>query len=160
MRKRRLPGSASLRLASLGVRTAGSASLSRSLCACRDVWSAAAMLPRQPRSPSGACHTVDPAGFIKITALHHSHPTTSSTPSRCASAGFLEACASDSHPWECAPPGVRASGSHPWECAPLGARAFPARDARVATFGVRQHGCRTSRAHHPARVTPLILLAS
>ena len=36
--------------------------LARSSCACRSVWRAAAMLPQQPCSRSGACHTVHPAG--------------------------------------------------------------------------------------------------
>ena len=119
--------------------------LSRSICACRDVWSAAAMLPRQPRSRSGACHAADPTGFIKVIAHHQSHPTTSSTPSRCASAGFL---------------GTRASGSHPWKCAPLKACALPARYARVATFGVRQPYCRASRAHNLARGIPFPILVT
>ncbi len=38
--------------------------------------------------------------------------------------------------------------------------AFPARYARIAGFGVRQHGCRNSRAHDPARGTPLTLLVA
>ena len=36
--------------------------LARSSCACRSVWRAAATLPQQPCSRSGACHTVHPAG--------------------------------------------------------------------------------------------------
>ncbi|HBW68485.1 MAG TPA: hypothetical protein DEF43_15310 [Chloroflexus aurantiacus] len=35
--------------------------------------------------------------------------------------------------------------------------ALPACHAHVAALGVRQHGCHTSRAHDPARVTPLPL---
>ncbi|HBW69185.1 MAG TPA: hypothetical protein DEF43_18955 [Chloroflexus aurantiacus] len=38
--------------------------------------------------------------------------------------------------------------------------AFPARYACVAGFGVRQPCCRSSRAHDPARGTPLTLLVT
>ncbi|WP_322819964.1 hypothetical protein [Chloroflexus sp.] len=38
--------------------------------------------------------------------------------------------------------------------------ALPARYVRVAAFGVRQHGCRSSRAHDPARGTSLTLLVT
>jgi len=38
--------------------------------------------------------------------------------------------------------------------------ALPTRRARVAKFGVRQQGCRTSRAHDPARGLPLTRLVT
>ncbi|GIV86526.1 MAG: hypothetical protein KatS3mg054_0555 [Chloroflexus sp.] len=38
--------------------------------------------------------------------------------------------------------------------------ALPVRYARVATFGVRQPCCRSSRAHNPARGTPLTFLVA
>ncbi|HBW66322.1 MAG TPA: hypothetical protein DEF43_04005 [Chloroflexus aurantiacus] len=47
--------------------------LARSSCAYRPVWSAAATLPRQPCSRSGAWHTVDPAGCKDIVGARHDH---------------------------------------------------------------------------------------
>ncbi|WP_322820096.1 hypothetical protein [Chloroflexus sp.] len=38
-----------------------------------------------------------------------------------------------------------------------GLGAFPNLQARVAAFGVQQRGCHPSRAHDPARGTPLTL---
>ncbi|MGQ9772850.1 MAG: hypothetical protein ACUVS0_04935, partial [Chloroflexus sp.] len=45
----------------------------RSLCACRTVWSAAAMLPRQPYSRSGAWHTVIHPGHEGVECARADH---------------------------------------------------------------------------------------
>ncbi len=50
--------------------------------------------------------------------------------------------------WQCAAPAVVSRAE--WV-------ALHAHHVRVAQFGVRQHGCRASRAHDPARGTPIPL---
>ncbi|GIV91751.1 MAG: hypothetical protein KatS3mg056_0460 [Chloroflexus sp.] len=45
----------------------------RSSCACRAVWRAAAMLPRQPYSRFGSWHTVDPAGHEDGGCIRDGH---------------------------------------------------------------------------------------
>ncbi|GIV93575.1 MAG: hypothetical protein KatS3mg056_2284 [Chloroflexus sp.] len=47
--------------------------LARSSCACRIVWSAAAMLPRQSCFVPGACYTVHPAGRGDAVCSRHDH---------------------------------------------------------------------------------------
>ena len=58
--------------------------LARSSCACRDVWSAAAMLPRQPCLRSGTCQVVDPADHVNAGGARHNHGAMNEIPScRC-----------------------------------------------------------------------------
>jgi len=47
--------------------------LTRLAYTCLSVWSAAAMLPRQPCSRSSAWHIVDPAGNKEAVCARHDH---------------------------------------------------------------------------------------
>ncbi|WP_322816038.1 hypothetical protein, partial [Chloroflexus sp.] len=63
----------------VGVITHWIGCLTRSLCACRSVWSAAAMLPHQPCFVPGARHAIAPAATritadaSKVKSISHEH---------------------------------------------------------------------------------------
>ena len=114
----------------------------RSSCACRAVWSAAAMLPRQSCSRSGAWYAVTHPGY----AL----PTTGVNHMRISGDDRYGYCRGRLAQWQRAAPAVPARA---------GWIAVPAHHTHVAQFGVRQPCCRASRTHDPARGTPLPILA-
>ncbi len=95
------------------------------------------MLPQQPCSRSGACHTVNPAVHGDAVCAHNDcrvsvrlgNDHTSTTPER--------RCADPAFPLRT-----------PWDHIPL-----PGRIDRLAWYGVREQGCRSSPALDHVRVS-------
>ncbi len=167
----------------LVVRSSGRTSMrcmgcfSHSLCAYCDVWRAAAWLPHVTQGQSGlATVSLSVCGVGALVRCVRGGVLSTAgyaTPDLIENV-FHTSCAAVLRVYRTAPARLPATndsillpvclrGSEE-VCRPslvlsgAGLVALPARHPRVAAFGVQQPCCRMSRAHDPARGTPLILL--